>query len=141
MASAYIDANVIVFAFLKPKRKLQPHETAIKEAAKKIVSKISTGEQVACSVVHFSEICNILEANMLLEQAYLIEKSLLFRENIQYIEVCKDDYLSALSVTGQYRLGINDALAYVLMKRLGTSRIYSFDKDLDCFPDISRITE
>jgi len=141
MATAYIDANVFVFAFLKPKRKLQPHETVIKEAAKKIVSKISKGEKVACSVVHFSEICNILEDQMSLEQAYLIEKSLLFRENIQFIEVCKDDYLSALSVAGQYQLGVNDALAYVLMKRLGTSKIYSFDKHFDCFHDISRMTE
>jgi predicted nucleic acid-binding protein len=132
---------VFVFAFLKPKRQLQPHEVAIKEAAKKIVAKISKGEQVSCSVVHFSEICNILEYHMPREEALAIEQSLLFRENIHFHEVSKDDYLTALSIAQQDPVGINDAVAYVLMNKTETVKIYSFDKHFDRFSDIERLTE
>ena len=137
----FVDSNVFVFAFLKPKRKLQPHEVIIKEAAKKIVSKISAGEQTALSVVHFSEVCNILECHMALEEALVIEKGLLFRENIHFYEVSKDDYVSALSIVEQYHPGVNDALSYVLMKKAGVTRIYSFDKHFDCLPNVKRLTE
>jgi hypothetical protein len=138
---AFVDANVFVFAFLKPKRRLQAHEVTIKEAAKKIVSKISAGEQTICSVVHFSEVCNILEDHMALEEALVIEKGLLFRENIHFYEVSKVDYVSALSIMEQYHLGVNDALAYVLMRKNGAAKIYSFDKHFDRLPNVSRLTE
>ena len=61
MAFAFVDANVFVYEFLKPKRKLQPHEERIKLAAKKIIARINEGETTLTSVVHYSEVCNILE--------------------------------------------------------------------------------
>jgi len=45
------DASVLVHAFIKPKRKLKPHEVEIKETAKKIVSRINEGEEVGITVV------------------------------------------------------------------------------------------
>ena len=141
MSVAYVDANVFVYAFLKPKRKLQPHEVKIKEAAKKIVSRINEGEKVATSVVHFSEVCNILDDYLPIGEALLIEKGLLFRENILVCEVSKDDYLKAISVTEDQQVGVNDALAYVLMKKEAIQTVYSFDKDFDAFTDIRRIIE
>jgi len=136
-----VDANMFVYPFLKPKRKLQPHEVAIKEAAKKIVSRINEGEKVATSVVHFSEVCNILEDHIPFEEALLIEKGLLLRENILIGEVSEDDYFKAISAAEDQRVGVNDALAYVLMKKAAIHKIYSFDKDLDSFTDIKRIVE
>lgn len=141
MSVAYVDANVFVYAFLKPKRKLQPHEVNIKEAAKKIVSRINEGEKVATSVVHFSEVCNILDDYLPFGEALLIEKGLLFRENILICEVSEDDYLKAISVAEDQQVGVNDALAYVLMKKKAIQTIYSFDKDFDTFSDINRIIE
>jgi predicted nucleic acid-binding protein len=141
MPIAYVDANVFVYAFLKTKRALQPHEVKIKEAAKKIVSRINEGEKVVTSVVHFSEVCNILEDYLPIGEAILIEKGLLFRENILICEVSKDDYLKAISVTEDQKVGVNDALAYVLMKKEAIQTIYSFDKDFDTFTDIHRIIE
>ena len=141
MPSAYVDTNVFVYALLKPKRKLQPHETNAKEAAKKILGRINEGEEVYCSVVHFSEICNILEYYMQLEEALALEKGLLLRRNIRICEVTEDDYVSAVSVAEQHQVGLNDALAYVLMKRADTSKIYSFDKHFDSFQDIERVAE
>ncbi len=141
MPVAYVDANVFVYAFLKTKRALQPHEVKIKEAAKKIVSRINEGEKVVTSVVHFSEVCNILDTYLPIREAILIEKGLLFRENILICEVSKDDYLKAVSVTEDQKVGVNDALAYVLMKKKAIQTVYSFDKDFDTFADIHRVIE
>jgi predicted nucleic acid-binding protein len=138
---AYVDANVFVYAFLKPKRKLQPHEVAIKEAAKKIVARISAGEEAATSVVHFSEVCNVIDDYLPFEEALALEKGLLLLENIQIHEVTQEDYLNAVSISEQHHLGINDSLAYVVAKRLEISKLYSFDKDFDCFADVERLAE
>jgi predicted nucleic acid-binding protein len=138
---AFVDTNVFVYALLKPTRKLQPHEINAKEAAKQIVSRINAGEEVICSVVHFSEICNIIEYYLPLEGALILEKGLLLRENIQICKVTPDDYLNAVSISEQHPVGLNDALAYVLMKKTAITKIYSFDKHFDCFPEVQRITE
>ena len=141
MSLTYIDTNIFVYAFLKPKRKLQPHETSIKEAAKKIISRINEGEKVATSVVHFSEVCNILEDHLPFEEALSLEKGLLLRENISIYEVSEQDYMNAISVAENYKVGMNDALACVIMGKAEMTKIYSFDKDFDSFPDIKRITQ
>ena len=141
MPIAFVDTNVFVYALLKPARKLQLHEIKAKEGAKQIVSRINSGEEVACSAVHFSELCNIIEYYLPLEEALILEKGLLLRENIQICEVTPDDYLNAVSISEQYPVGLNDALAYVLMKKTAITKIYSFDKHFDCFPEAHRITE
>lgn len=141
MSIVFLDANVFVYAFLKPKRKLQPHEEEIKEAAKKIVTRINAGEEVVTSVVHFSEVCNVLEDYLSLEEALAIEIDLLFRDNILIKTVTEEDYLKALATAEDHQVGANDAIAYVLMKESGLNRIYSFDKDFDGFKDIDRIIE
>ncbi|MCW4047027.1 MAG: type II toxin-antitoxin system VapC family toxin [Candidatus Bathyarchaeota archaeon] len=141
MTATFVDANVFVYAFLKPKRKLQPHEQKIKEGAKKIVTRINEGEETVTSVVHFSEICNILEDNLPLKEACTLEKGLLLLENIAVKEVSEEHYLKALAISEDLQVGANDALAYVLMKDAGINRIYSFDRDFNEFKDIQMLTE
>ena len=139
MGQTYVDANVFVYAFLKTKRQLKPNELEIKQAAKDIVARISKGEKVITSVVHFSEVCNVLEDHLPTGEAILIEKGLLYRENISICEVAQEDYIKAISIAEENEASVNDALAYVLMKRQGIQTIYSFDKDLDAFTDIQRV--
>jgi predicted nucleic acid-binding protein len=141
VSQSYIDANVFVYAFLKTKRQLQPNELEIKQAAKNIVARISKGEKVITSVVHFSEVCNVLEDHLPPEEAVLLEKGLLYRENVSICEVTQEDYIKAVSIAEDNKVGINDALAYVLMKYQAVQFIYSFDKDLDAFTDIKRVTK
>lgn len=141
MSIAFVDASVFVYAYLKPRRRLQPQEASVKDAAKKIVSRINEGEEVATSVVHFSEVCNVLEDYLPLEEALTIEEGLLLRDNIVIHEVSEEDYLKALSIAEDQRVGANDALAYVLMKEAELRKIYSFDKDFDAFKDINRMVE
>jgi uncharacterized protein len=138
---AFVDANVFVYAFLKIKRQLQPKELEIKQAAKNIVTRISQGEKVMTSVVHFSEVCNVLEDHLPYQEAILLEKGLLYRENMVICEVAQEDLIKAVSIAEEHIVGVNDALAYVLMKKKTIQTIYSFDKDLDCFTDIKRVIE
>ncbi len=112
----------------------------MKEAAKKIVARISAGERVITSVVHFSEVCNILEDYLPLEEAIVLEKGLLLRENLLIGEVTQEDYLIAVSMAEDCHVGANDALAYVLMKKEDLKIIYSFNRDFEVFADVQRIT-
>jgi len=137
----FVDASVFVYAFLRPKRKLQALEASVKDASKKIVSRINEGEEVATSVVHFSEVCNILEDYLPFEEAFVIERGLLMRENITFHKVTEEDYLKALAIAEDHQVGANDALAYVIMKETGLRKIYSFDRDFDRFKDVTRVIE
>ena len=139
MIQAYVDANVFVYAFLKTKRQLKPSELEIKQAAKNIVSRISKGEIVITSVVHFSEVCNVLENHLPPEEAIQLEKGLLYRENVAICEVTQEDYIKAASTAEDHNVGINDALAHIIMKEQAIHAIYSFDNDFDAFTDIQRV--
>ena len=141
MVAIFIDANVFVYAFLKTKRKLQPQEESIKDAARKIITRVSNGEEVVTSVVHFSEVCNILEDFLPVKEALELEMNLLFQESLIIREVTAEDYLKSLTIAADQEIGANDALAYVLMKEAKINRLYSFDKDFDDFKDIERITQ
>jgi len=136
----FVDTNIFIYAYIKPRRKLKPHEVSIKDSAKKTLSRINEGENVSTTVVHFSELCNILEDNRPLREASTIEEAILFKENITIHPVNHEDYLKALHVAREKDTGINDAIAYTTMEKLGVNKIYSFDKDFDKFNDIKRIT-
>ena len=89
--------------------------------------------------MHFSEVCNVLEDRLPSEEALLLEKRLLYRENISICEVAHEDYIKAVSIAEEQDVGVNDALAYVLMKDQAINTIYSFDKDFEVFNDIKRL--
>jgi predicted nucleic acid-binding protein len=141
MPPVYVDTNVFIYAFLKTKRQLQPSEIKMKESAKKIVARINAGENVATSVVHFSEVCNILEDFLPFEEAILMEKALLHLENIVIFEITSQDYLNAVSLAEDFHVGVNDALAFMLMEKEGIQKIYTFDKDFDYIQGIKCIIE
>jgi hypothetical protein len=91
------------------------------------VSRINEDEKVVTSVVHFSEVCNILDDYRPVEEAFLIEKGLLFHENILICAVSKDDYLKAISVTEDQQVELTMHLpTYVLMKKEGNSNSLFF---------------
>lgn len=65
----FLDANVFIYAYYKPRKELTEKEKQMKEQAKKIVTDISQGrEQAITTVVHLSEIVNILKHGMPLDQ-------------------------------------------------------------------------
>jgi predicted nucleic acid-binding protein len=135
----FVDASVFVHAFIKPKRELKPHEVKIKQAAQKIVKRINEGEKIAISVVNMTEIANLLEAHMSLDEALVIEEFLI--RNAKLVTVNKQQYFEAIKIAKEKRVGLNDALTYVIMLKNKIYEIYSFDKDFDKLEDIKRIYE
>ncbi|MDT7892328.1 MAG: type II toxin-antitoxin system VapC family toxin [Thermoproteota archaeon] len=135
----FVDASVFVHAFIKPKRELKPHEIKIKQAAQKIVKRINEGEKIAISVVNMTEIANILEAHMSLDEALSIEEFLI--RFAKLVSVNKQQYLEAIKIAKEKKVGLNDALTYVIMLKNKIYEIYSFDKDFDKLEGIQRLYE
>lgn len=135
----FIDSSVFVHAYLKPKRPLKPQEEEIKEAAKKIVTRVNAGERVVSSVINLSEISNILEDHLSMVDALSIERALCLRENVSILDVRREDCIAALDEAEMHEVGLNDALVYVLMKRNDLGELYSFDRDFDRFKDVKRL--
>jgi len=136
----FVDASVFVHAYLRPRRELKPHERRIKAHARSIVARVNEGEAIVTSVVHFSEVANVLEDWMGLERAKAIQRGLCARETVEILPVARGDLLEALSVGSEVGVGTTDALAAVLMRDRGLREIYSFDRDFDRFEDLRRVT-
>ena len=136
----FVDASVFVHAFIKPRRELKEHEIRIKEAAKKIVKKINESEGVAISTVHLSEIANLLEHYMPIDDALSVETFLLTARNVKVRDVEKIDCVSALEVAKATKVGLSDGIAYTIMKDNELNEVYSFDRDFDRL-NVRRITE
>jgi len=135
----FVDASVFLHAYLKPTKKLPPEIEVMKGKARGIVRRISEGERVATSLVHISEIANILEARAGLQVALDIISGLFTLPNLVVIEPSRDSYLSALEESRESNVGVNDALAVYLMKENGVSEIYSFDRDFDRLENLKRV--
>ncbi len=93
------------------------------------------------STVHLSEIANVLEGNLEARASLDILRSLALNENLVVDAVSRDDCASATGEMEDVRVGFNDAIAHVVMRRNRLREIYSFDKDFDRFADLTRITD
>ena len=127
----FIDANVFVYAFLKPRKEPPESVKSIKESAKRILARISRGEEVLTTVVHLSEVANVVESRAEKGEAAQILLYVLTSDNIKVLDVSTADYLRAALIAEERNLGINDALAYLKMQELCIDEIYTFDKDFE----------
>ena len=123
----FIDANVFLYALLKPKPNLPKEVIEKKKQAREILRRIENGEEVATTIVHLSEVANIIEAKVNLSTAIDFIEELLTAENVRILSVTPEDYIKATVVASEKRVSINDALAYLKMIELGISEIYTFD--------------
>lgn len=48
----FLDANVFIYAYYKPKRKLNQKEQLMKDQAKEIINKINQGKEEVTTTVH-----------------------------------------------------------------------------------------
>jgi predicted nucleic acid-binding protein len=136
----FLDANVFIYAYYKPKKQLTEKETTMKEQAQKIISNISKGkEEVMTTVVHISEIVNILKHGMSQEQLTLIIRGLFTLENVKIMDVTKNAYLAAAELGEDLKLEPNDALAIDVMRQNDIMEIYSFDEHFNKIDDITRL--
>lgn len=130
----FVDSNVLIYAILDPKRRLTEREKGIKESAERLMQRINNGEEVVTSVVHISEIANILEDAANLGFAVSFTRDLISRWNITVEPVDRAMYILAIAIADEKKIGINDALAYEIMKKKEIKEIYSFDKHFDNLP-------
>ena len=130
----FIDANVFLYAAIKPKGEVSKEILERKESARRILLRIENGEEVAITVVHLSEIANLLEAKTNLTTALMFIETLLLAENVRILPVSHEDYVKSLLIAKDMKVSVNDALAYLKMKDLNIKEIYTFDdhsKNLD----------
>jgi predicted nucleic acid-binding protein len=136
----FLDANVFIYAYYKPKKQLTQKEKQMKERAKKIISDVSQGkEEVMMTVVHVSEIVNILKHGMALEQLAPIVRGLFMLDNVKIMGVARDAYFAAAELGDDLRIEANDALAVDVMRLNTVREIYSFDEDFDQVKGIARL--
>ena len=124
----FIDANVFLYALLKPKPNLPEEVIEKKNQAVGILRRIENGEEVATTVVHLSEVANIIEAKVNLSTAIDFIEELLTAENVRVLSATAEDYIKATIVASEKRVSINDALAYLKMIELDIGEIYTFDR-------------
>ncbi|ATZ60917.2 MAG: type II toxin-antitoxin system VapC family toxin [Methanosarcinales archaeon Met12] len=127
----FIDANVFIYAVLKPKRELSEREWEVKNASKEIFKRINEGEEVITTVVHLSEVANVLEDAANLSFAISFLKDILLKRNVNVDMVSDRSYMESVLLADEMGVGINDALAYLLMKKKRIEEIYTFDKHFE----------
>jgi hypothetical protein len=136
----FLDANIFVYAYYKPKKRLNEKESMMKEQAKKIIINVSEGkEYVTLTVVHISEAVNILKHGMPQDQLTSIIRGLFMLDNVGIIDVTRDAYLAATELGEDLKLEPNDALAIDIMRQNGITEIYSFDEHFNQVDGITRL--
>jgi len=136
----FLDANVFIYAYYKPKKQLTQKEKQMKEHAKKIISGVSQGkEEVVMTVVHVSEIVNILKHGMPLDQLITIVRGLFMLDNVKIMGVTREAYFAATELGDDLKLEANDALTVDVMRLSNIKEIYSFDEDFDQIEGITRL--
>ena len=132
----FLDSSVFLHAFLRPKRRLTGREKWVKDAAKNIISSVEGGEQVCTTVVHVSEVANIVESRLGLLKSIGLVAWIADSENIEVFDVSFEEYTLALAFSRKYMVSVNDALAYLVMREHGIKTIYTFDRHFRNFKDI-----
>jgi predicted nucleic acid-binding protein len=136
----FLDANVFVYAYYKPKKQLTKKEKDMKENAKKIISDISEGkEEVITTVVHVSEIINILKHGMPMDQLTNTIRGLFMLDNVIIRGVTREAYFAAVELGEDLKLEANDALAIDTMKMNNVKEIYSFDEHFDQIDCVTKL--
>jgi len=135
----FLDANVFIYAYYKPKRELTEKQKQMKEHAKEIIRKINEGEVVITTVVHLSEISNILKRALSMDDLYSLLIGLYSLDNLWIVDVTKDDYLSAIELVNELKMDPNDCLAVEVMRCEDINEIYSFDKGFDDVVGIKKV--
>ncbi len=133
----FLDSSVFLHAYLRPRRKLKPREEELKKRAKKIIERIDSSEEdVLTTVIHVSEIVNMIESWLGLKESLSILARFLSLRNISIVGVSESDYEEALTISIHYNISVNDAIAYLKMKENNINEIYTFDKHFKNLPGI-----
>jgi predicted nucleic acid-binding protein len=136
----FLDANIFIYAYYKPKRQLTPQEADMKNRAKEIVTNLNSGEEeVLTTVVHLSEVANILKYRLPPDELADVISGLLMTDSIRVLGVKREHYYASTELGREIGMDPNDALAVQTMRDNGLTEIYTFDRGFDKIPSISRL--
>lgn len=136
----FLDANIFVYAYYKPKKQLTQKERQMKEQAKRVIADVSQGrERVIMTVVHLSEVVNILKHGMPLERLTNLVRGLFMLDNVTIHSVTREAYFAAVELGDDLRIEANDALAVDVMKLSNVTEVFTFDEDFDHVEGITRL--
>ena len=124
----FIDANVFIYAVLKPKAPLPEVVVQKKTAAKEIFLRVNEGEPVITTTVHLSEVANVLEDAAGIGFACDLLSAVMAKPSIDVRSVSADEYRESIQRAQKYSVSINDALALIVMEQQGIDEIYTFDR-------------
>ena len=96
-----------------------------------MVERIDCGEDVITTIVHLSEVANILEDIAGIDFAAKFIRDALLKKNIAVESTTVEDYIESTVFAEEWGISVNDALAYLTMKRKGVNGIYTFDKHFE----------
>ena len=101
----------------------------MKEEAKEMIDRVNRGEErVLTSVVHISEMADILKRKMTITELAELVSGVLMNDSIQVEGVTAADYLGAAEAASELGVGPNDSLAVRLMRSHGVQEVYTFDR-------------
>ncbi len=124
----FVDSNVLIYAILKPRKKPDEKVSEMKRKSLKILQKIQSGEEVATTTVHLSEVANVIESKAGVRKAAEFVREFMLLRNVEVLSVDAEDYLRAALIALERDVDVNDALAYLKMKETGIREIYTFDE-------------
>lgn len=130
----FIDANVFIYAVLTPKKPLPDAVVQRKAAAKDIFLRVNSGEPVITTTVHLSEVANVLEDAAGIAFTSDLLWAILTKPSVEAAAVSADDYRESVMLAKKYAIGVNDALALVVMEQRGIDEIYTFDRHFEQAP-------
>jgi len=136
----FLDANIFVYAYYKPKRALSQKEQYMKNEAKKIIERINEAkEEVVTTVIHLAEASNILKHGVSLETLNNMMLGLFMLDNVKILGVNRETYFAATELAGELKLDPNNALIIEVMRLNNIREVYSFDEDLEEIEEITRL--
>ncbi len=129
----FLDANIFIYAYYKPRKELSEKAKWVKEESKKILKKINDGEEIVTTVVHLSEVNNFLKKSMDMATLQNLFLELYSLENFKIFDVRAEDYLAAIAMMAETGLDANDCLALKVMRDMDIKEMYSFDRGFERF--------
>ncbi len=136
----FLDANIFIYAYYKPRIELDKAQKVMKAKSKEIIKEINNGKlEVLTTVVHLSEVSNILKRSLSIADLEALLMTLYSMNNVKIEGVSSEDYLLAVDTASELNLDPNDALAVNVMQKNEIREILSFDKSFEGMEGIERV--
>ncbi len=133
MTQYFVDTNIFL-------RFLTRDDALQYQACKKLLEKAHAGKiKLITSAIVIFEVLWTLQSYYNEQKEQIVEKitSLLDFPNLEVEN--KEIFHEALAIWQQENVSFNDVFNYVWMQKKGIKKLYSFDKDFDKLPLVSRI--